>query len=82
MRKNEPGKIELLFADNNFNVSLIECLLEAGAKLDARTAWGDTAIHYAARWGTDKVMEFLLNEGIAIDKPCGKRIHLKLATMN
>ena len=55
--------------ENNCNVDVIERLLDGGAKLDARTAWGDTAIHYAARWGTDKVMGFLIDEGVPLDRP-------------
>ena len=55
--------------ENNGNVDLIERLLDGGARLDARTAWGDTAIHYAARWGTDKVMGFLIDEGVPLDRP-------------
>ena len=55
--------------ENNSNVDVIERLLDNGAKLDARTVWGDTAIHYAARWGTDKVMAFLIDEGIPLDRP-------------
>ena len=33
--------------ENDYNVDVIERLLSGGAKLDARTAWGDTAVHYA-----------------------------------
>jgi ankyrin repeat protein len=52
-------------------VDLIECILDGGGNLCARTLWGDTAIHYAARSGTDKVMVFLLDEGIPVGKPKG-----------
>ena len=51
------------------NVDVIERLLNAGAKLDARTEWGDLPIHYAARWGTHQVMEFLFDQGTPVDKP-------------
>ena len=47
--------------------------MNGGAKLDARTDWGDTAVHYAARWGTHIVLEFLLDEGISVVKPKGTK---------
>ncbi len=52
-------------------MNLIQCLLKAGEKIDARTEWGDLPIHYAAAWGTHQVIEFLFNEGTPIDKPKG-----------
>ena len=52
-------------------MDVVECLLNGGAKLDSRTKWGDTAVHYAARWGTHTVLEFLLDEGIPVDKTPG-----------
>ena len=59
--------------ENDYNVKVVECLLNGGAKLDARTDWGDTAVHYAARWGTHIVLEFLLDEGISVVKPKGTK---------
>ena len=50
-------------------MDVIECLLNAGAKIDARTEWGDLPIHYAACWGTDQVLEYLFDEGSPVDKP-------------
>ena len=38
---------EKFIPENDYNVDVIERLLSGGAKLDARTAWGDTAVHYA-----------------------------------
>ena len=38
---------EKFIAENDYNVDVIERLLSGDAKLDARTAWGDTAVHYA-----------------------------------
>ncbi len=55
--------------ENNHNVDVIEVLLDGGAELNARTAWGDTAAHYAARWGTFDVLQFLCEEGISVQKP-------------
>ena len=59
----------LFFSANNGNVDVIECLLNAGAKIDARTEWGDLPIHYAACWGTHQVLEYLFEEGSPVDKP-------------
>ena len=50
-------------------MDVIECLLNAGAKIDARTEWGDLPIHYAACWGTHQVLEYLFEEGSPVDKP-------------
>ena len=50
-------------------MDVIECLLNAGAKIDARTEWGDLPIHYAACWGADQVLEYLFDEGSPVDKP-------------
>ena len=66
----------LFFSANNGNVDVIECLLNAGAKIDARTEWGDLPIHYAACWGTHQVLEYLFEEGSPVDKPAaGKQTH-------
>ena len=64
--------VSLLFVENNHNVDVIELLLDGGAELNARTAWGDTAAHYAARWGTFDVLQFLCEEGISVQKPKSK----------
>ena len=60
---------DFIFSANNGNVDVIECLLNAGAKIDARTEWGDLPIHYAACWGTHQVLEYLFEEGSPVDKP-------------
>jgi ankyrin repeat protein len=50
-------------------VDVIELLLDNGADLGARTEWGDTAGHYAARHGTFDVLQFLCEEGVSVQKP-------------
>lgn len=44
-------------------------LLSYGAELNARTAWGDTAVHYAALTGTYASLTFLVECGITMRKP-------------
>ena len=39
-----------------------------GGDLHAKTAWGDTAIHYAAVSGTTEVLNYLLREGVTTEK--------------
>ena len=46
--------------------ALVELLLNAGADLNATTAWGDTAAHYAALTGTMDNLQFLVEAGISI----------------
>ncbi len=65
-----------LCSAHNRGVDVIRLLLDSGAELNARTAWGDTAVHYAGRFGTADVLEFLLEKGIDVDKPQGKYICL------
>ena len=45
---------------------ILELLLNAGADLNATTAWGDTAAHYAALTGTMENLQFLVEAGISI----------------
>ena len=63
-------------SENNRNIDVIELLLDSGAELNARTVWGDTAAHYAARYGTFDVLQFLLEEGISVQKPKSKKLGL------
>ena len=46
--------------------ALVELLLNAGADLNATTAWGDTAAHYAALTGTLEVLRYLIEAGVSI----------------
>ena len=46
----------------------IEKLVSNGADAHAKTAWGDTAIHYAAHSGTTEVLNYLLKEGVTTEK--------------
>ena len=48
------------FAGGKAVVDTVECLLDAGANLNARTIWGDTAAHYAALEGTFEVLQIFV----------------------
>ena len=50
-------------------MDVLDLLLRAEADLNARTEWGDNALHYAARRGGPEVMRFLIDKGIEIGKP-------------
>ena len=54
---------------HNCGIEVLEMLLKSGADLNARTKWGDNALHYAARRGGAEVMRFLIDRGIEIGKP-------------
>jgi len=43
-------------------------LIDGGADINARTLWGDTAAHYCGRWSSHHLLEYLLNEGIEVEK--------------
>ena len=49
--------------------TIIEALLDAGADLNARTTWGDNAVHYCTLGGTLDNLKILLEEGISVTKP-------------
>ena len=49
-------------------MDVLEYLLDAGADLNARTKWGDTAGHYAALFATYDALKFLIEEGVDLDK--------------
>ena len=53
---------------HNCGIDVLELLLKGGADLNARTKWGDNALHYAARRGGAEVMRFLVDKGIEIGK--------------
>ncbi len=59
----------MLFNWSENGTVILETLLDAGADLNARTSWGDTAIHNAALSGTLDSLKFLLEEGISVSKP-------------
>ena len=46
----------------------IDLLLRAGAELNAKNAWGDTAVHYAPISGSYSSLEYLVEIGIKIGK--------------
>lgn len=52
-------------------MQILELLLKFGAKLSARTHWGDTPAHYAGLRGTSEVLEFLINKGCKVHKKSG-----------
>ena len=58
----------LIFSAHHCGIDVLELLLKGGADLNARTKWGDNALHYAARRGTAEVMRFLVDKGIEIGK--------------
>ena len=49
-------------------MELIKYLLDVGAELNARTTWGDAAIHYAACFSSYEAFRFLLEEGADLEK--------------
>ena len=53
---------------HNCGIDVLELLLKGGADLNARTKWGDNALHYAARRGGPEAMRFLVDKGIEIGK--------------
>ena len=55
-------------ADIKVVTRVIDRLLSAGADLNCRTAWGDTAAHYSGRWSSIEVLSHLLEKGIEVDK--------------
>ena len=69
---NQVGETPLHLAAGahlkSIGVRAIEMLLDNGAELNARNAWGDTAAHYAARTGTSENLKFLIEEGISLEK--------------
>ena len=42
--------------------------MDHGASINAKTVFGDTAVHYAALTGTLESMKFLIEEGIELKK--------------
>ena len=66
-------KFFLLPEAHNCGIDVLELLLKGGADLNARTKWGDNALHYAARRGSAEVMRFLIAKGIETWKPEGRQ---------
>ena len=54
----------------------IDLLLNAGAELNAKNAWGDTAVHYAPISGSYSSLEYLVEIGIQIgkDEKCFEKV--------
>jgi ankyrin repeat protein len=48
-------------------IEAIGLLLETGVDINATTAQGQTALHGAALWGKDKVVEYLVAKGAKLD---------------
>ena len=51
---------------------VVKFLLDKGADITSQTAWGETAAHYAALYGTPQVLEFLIEQGCPVGKPRSK----------
>ena len=62
-RPGADGLRPLAIAARVGNVPVVESLLSAGAKIDARDATGRTALHHAAAEGRVEAIEVLLNAG-------------------
>ena len=48
-------------------VEVVKALLAAGAKVDERDSWNQTALHLASRAGNKKVVRMLLAAGAKVD---------------
>ena len=48
-------------------IASLELLMAAGAKLDEADGQGQTALHAAAKWGKDRVVQYLADKGLALD---------------
>lgn len=55
------------FKTEEETIAAIEMLLVAGAKLDEVDSQGQTALHAAAKWGKDKVVQYLADKGLVLD---------------
>ena len=67
-QKNEKYRnTTLLNAAWSESTSIVECLLKAGASIDAEDNAGRTSLHVASRQGTVRVVETLLKAGASID---------------
>ena len=53
----------------NEKQDVVARILAAGADLNARTEWGDTPIHYAAKSSSYETIRFLCEKGAEITKP-------------
>lgn len=65
----------LQIAARNGCLSVVQCLLEAGADVDARS-WRRTALLVAARYGHLAVVRCLLEAGAAVNNYNSKALHL------
>jgi ankyrin repeat protein len=65
LRAGEHGKTALHVAAEHDQVGVASLLLEAGADASARTAWGATALEWAATMGSRRVGAMLVARGEA-----------------
>lgn len=70
-------------ASYNGHLEVVEYLLQAGAKVDARTIDGWQPLHCACRWNKTPVASLLLQNGAVINAQTnGKQTPLHLAACN
>lgn len=61
--RNVDGESPLLVAVRRARITVVDALVSAGANLDATDSIGRTALHLAASFGLNQVLELLLHQG-------------------
>jgi ankyrin repeat protein len=51
----------------NRNADVVRCLIDSGAKIDARDGNGGTPLHCAAYWGPKEIVQLLLDHGADVN---------------
>lgn len=65
---NEVNK-PLAYAAAYGNLEIVKLLVEAGAELDGRAAYGDVALIKADEHGNDDILEYLIEQGADVNIP-------------
>lgn len=69
----------LIYAVITGNINIVKLLLDNGAKSDIADSSGNTALHFAARYGYTEIVKLLLNTNINIDQNSNNRTALHAA---